>query len=84
VVSIATPTHPGANMKLTISKKTFSAIHGRNLWPGDSVELPDHIAERMIARGEAEQVKAAKRTRSRGPVLSNRAVDADEIETPEG
>jgi len=42
------------------------------------------ISERMIARGEAEQVKAAKRTRSRGPVLSNRAVDDAEIETPEG
>lgn len=71
-------------MKLTISKKTFSAIHGRNLWPGDKVELPDHIAEKMIARGEAEQVKAAKRSRSRGVSLSNRAVDDAEIETPEG
>ena len=71
-------------MKLTISKKTFSAIHGRNLWPGDKVELPDHIAERMIARGEAEQVKAAKRSKSRGVSLSNRAVDHAEIETPEG
>ncbi len=84
MVSIATPTHLGANMKLTISKKTFSAIHGRNLWPGDKVELPDHIAERMIARGEAEQVKAAKRSKSRGVSLSNRAVDDAEIETPEG
>lgn len=71
-------------MKLVISKKTFSAIHGRNLWPGDSVELPDHIAEKMVARGEAEQVKEAKRGRSRAVTLSNRAVDADEIETPEG
>lgn len=84
MVSIATPTHLGANMKLTISKKTFSAIHGRNLWPGDKVELPDNIAEKMIARGEAEQVKAAKRSRSRGVSLSNRAVDDAEIETPEG
>jgi hypothetical protein len=65
-------------MKVTIKQKCYVGVHGRNLWPGEEVEIDDRMAGKMIARGEAEATKTRKAP------LKNRAFSADKLETPEG
>jgi len=61
-------------MKIKILKKTFTGT-GRNLDTGETIELDDRTANRLIAGGFAEEVKRS------APKKTNRAVF--DINTPE-
>lgn len=68
----------GVDMKIRILTKCYVGIEGRNFWPGESMDIDERMAKKMIARGEAEAVKAKKAP------LKNRAFSAQKLETPEG
>jgi len=78
VATAAALTVKGFRMKITIKEKCYVGVQGRNFWPGETVEIDDRMAEKMIARGEAEAVKIKKAP------LKNRAFSAKKLETPEG
>lgn len=78
MATAAAPTVKGFRMKITIKQKCYVGVQGRNFWPGETVELDDRMAEKMIARGDAEAIKAKKAP------LKNRAFSAKKLETPEG
>jgi len=65
-------------MKITIKEKCYVGVQGRNFWPGETVGIADRMAEKMIARGEAEAITVKKAP------LKNRAFSAKKLETPEG
>ncbi len=67
-------------MKIRFLEKTFVGTGG-NVFPGDEREIEDAMAQRLIARGIAEEAK--KRGRKKKMSLSDRAVDAEELEIPE-
>jgi hypothetical protein len=67
-------------MKIRFLEKTFVGTGG-NVFPGDEREIEDGMAQRLIARGIAEEAK--KRGRKKKMSLSDRAVDAEELEIPE-
>jgi hypothetical protein len=66
-------------MKVKITEKCYTGTQG-NMFAGEEHDLDDKIAEKLIARGFAEPVKASKKSKKK---LFDRAVDAAEIETPE-
>jgi hypothetical protein len=67
-------------MRIRFLEKTFVGTGG-NVFPGDEREIEDGMAQRLIARGIAEEAK--KRGRKKKMSLSDRAVDAEELEIPE-
>ena len=67
-------------MKVKILKKCFTGHRG-NMHAGEEHDLEDRIAEKLIARGYAEEAK--KKGGRPKKQLENRAADAAEIETPE-
>jgi len=69
-------------MKVEIAKKCFTGIKG-NMFPGEVHDLPDRIAGKLLAGGYAVEIEFDKPKRGKKK-LTNRAVDASEIETPEG
>ena len=66
-------------MEIKILKKCFTGQRG-NMHAGETHDLDQRIAEKLIARGFAEPVKKAGRPKKK---LFDRAADAGEIETPE-
>lgn len=67
-------------MKVKILKKCFTGTMG-NMFAGEEHEIDDRIAEKLIARGYAEEAK--KKMGRPKKTLENRAADASDIETPE-
>ena len=67
-------------MKIRFLEKTFVGTGG-NVFPGDEREIEDGMAQRLIARGIAEEAK--KRGRKKKMSLSDRAVASDDLEIPE-
>ena len=63
-------------MKVKILEKCYTGTQG-NMYKDDEHDLDPNIAEKLIARGLAEEVKEKKKKKS----LINRAVKA--LETPE-
>jgi hypothetical protein len=49
------------------------------MFAGSEYDVHDRIAEKLIARGLAEEVKPARAKKK----LTDRSVSSDEIETPE-
>jgi hypothetical protein len=68
-------------MKVKITNKCFTGDRG-NMFPGEEHEISDRIAEKLIARGYAEEAKEKKVGRPKKK-LEDRSYDADEIVTPE-
>jgi len=66
-------------MKIKILEKCYTGTVG-NMFKGEEYDMDDRIAEKLIARGFAEPVKKAGRKKKQ---LTDRAVAADEIQTPE-
>ena len=64
-------------MKIKILTKSFIGT-GANLFPGEEHDIDESIAEKLISRGLAEEVKKAKPK----PKKTNRAVK--KLQTPEG
>lgn len=64
-------------MKIKVFEKCYAGTIG-NMFPGKEYEVDDVMAERLIERNLAEPSKK-KRTRK----VSNRAVKAEEVSTPE-
>jgi len=67
-------------MKVQIINKCFTGDRG-NMFPGEEHDVSDRIAEKLIARGYAEEVK--KKSGRPKKKLEDRSYDADEIVTPE-
>jgi len=63
-------------MKVKILDKCYTGING-NMFKGEEHDLDERIAEKLIARGIAEEAKDKKKKKS----IINRAVKA--LETPE-
>jgi hypothetical protein len=63
-------------MKVKILDKCYTGING-NMFKGEEHDLDERIAEKLIARGMAEELKEKKKKKS----IINRAVKA--LETPE-
>jgi len=63
-------------MKVKILDKCYTGING-NMFKGEEYDLDERIAEKLIARGMAEELKEKKKKKS----IINRAVKA--LETPE-
>ena len=62
-------------MKVKILDKCYTGING-NMFKGEEHDLDERIAEKLIARGMAEEAKDKKKKKS----FINRAVKA--LETP--
>ena len=67
-------------MKIKILEKCYTGTIG-NMHAGEEYDVDDRIAEKLIARGYAEEAK--KKAGRPKKQLENRAADAAEIETPE-
>lgn len=67
-------------MKIEILEKCFIGTGG-NALPGQKMEVDDKIAEKLIKRGIAKAAKSAGRPKKMS--LTDRAVDADDLEIPE-
>jgi hypothetical protein len=69
-------------MRIRIKQKCFSGVAG-NMFAGETHDLPDVIAQKLIARGLAETDEAPKE-----PKRSNRSVglkkSSVKLTTPEG
>lgn len=66
-------------MKVKVLQKCFTG-HNGNMFAGEEHEMPDRIAEKLIARGYVKAVAKRKKMLD----LTNRKVAEEEIETPEG
>jgi hypothetical protein len=68
----------GFVMRVKILDKCYTGTIG-NMFAGSEYDVHDRIAEKLIARGLAEEVKPARAKKK----LTDRSVSSDEIETPE-
>lgn len=68
-------------MKIKILNKCFSGTGG-NMFPGEEHEMDAKIADKLIARGYAEELKEKKAGRPKKK-LEDRSFDVAEIQTPE-
>lgn len=66
-------------MKIKIIEKCYTGTVG-NMFAGEEHDVDDRIAEKLIARGYAEEAKKPGRPKKK---LEDRSFDAVEIETPE-
>lgn len=65
-------------MKIKFLEKTFIGTGG-NIFTGEERDIEDALAQKLIARGVAEEVKRARKKMK----LSDRAVASDDLEIPE-
>lgn len=65
-------------MKIKFLEKTFIGTGG-NIFAGEERDIEDALAQKLIARGVAEEVKRARKKMK----LSDRAVASDDLEIPE-
>ena len=65
-------------MKIKFLEKTFIGTGG-NIFTGEERDIEDALAQKLIARGVAEEVKRARKKMK----LSDRAIDFDDLEIPE-
>lgn len=65
-------------MKIKFLEKTFIGTGG-NIFTGEERDIEDALAQKLIARGVAEEVKRARKKMK----FSDRAVDSDDLEIPE-
>ena len=68
-------------MKIKILKKCFSGTGG-NMFPGEEHDMDAKVAEKLIARGYAEEITEKKVGRPKKK-LEDRSFDVADIETPE-
>jgi len=69
-------------MKVTIKVRPTGGYNGA-AWPkvGDTIDLPDHVAEGMISTGAAEKAKAAKAAPSKPDESEKRPATSKSVET---
>ena len=65
-------------MKIKFLEKTFIGTGG-NIFTGEERDIEDSLAQKLIARGVAEEVKRARKKMK----FADRAVDSDDLEIPE-
>jgi hypothetical protein len=65
-------------MKIKFLEKTFIGTGG-NIFTGEERDIEDALAQKLIARGVAEEVKRARKKMK----FADRAVDSDDLEIPE-
>lgn len=68
-------------MKVKFLQKTFIGTGG-NIFTGEERDVDPEVAQKLIARGVAEEVKSGG-GRKKKMSLADRAVDADDLEVPE-
>ena len=68
-------------MKIKFLQKTFIGTGG-NIFTGEERDVDPEVAQKLIARGIAEEVKSSG-GRKKKMSLSDRAVAADDLEIPE-
>ena len=68
-------------MKIKFLQKTFIGTGG-NIFTGEERDVDDVLAQNLISRGIAEEVKSSA-GRKKKMSLVDRAVDADDLEAPE-
>lgn len=68
-------------MKIKFLQKSFIGT-GRSVFAGEEHEVDDSFANKLIARGVAEEVKRSG-GRKKKVSLADRAVAADDLEIPE-
>ena len=68
-------------MKIKFLQKSFIGT-GCSVFAGEEHEVDDNFAHKLIARGVAEKVKRSG-GRKKKMSLTDRAVDADDLEVPE-
>jgi hypothetical protein len=65
-------------MKIKFLEKTFIGTGG-NIFTGEERDIEDVLAQKLIDRGVAEEVKRGRKKMK----LSDRAVASDDLEIPE-
>lgn len=65
-------------MKIKFLEKTFIGTGG-NIFTGEERDIEDALAQKLIDRGVAEEVKRARKKMK----FSDRAVASDDLENPE-
>lgn len=65
-------------MKIKFLEKTFIGTGG-NIFSGEERDIEDALAQKLIDRGVAEEVKRARKKMK----FSDRAVASDDLEIPE-
>jgi hypothetical protein len=68
-------------MRIKVIEKCYTGTQG-NMFAGEEHDLDDRIAEKLIQRGYVEAVTAKKAPKAKKKFF-DRAVEADEIVTPE-
>ena len=68
-------------MKIKFLQKTFIGTGG-NIFTGEERDVDPEVAQKLIARGVAEEVKSSG-GRKKKMSFSDRAVAADDLEIPE-
>lgn len=68
-------------MKVKFLQKTFIGTGG-NIFTGEERDVDPEVAQKLIARGVAEEVKRSG-GRKKKVSLADRAVAADDLEAPE-